>query len=525
MSQLNSSIENLLLTIEYYKGSMSDFRAAVVLGKYHSCAFFSRTLAWKTCFLTDSLNTRVWPERLRTSRRVFRDLCRRQDMKVPWWSLDPDCDLYAPRPASASSPGPHHSSRTSVSAELGPLRLPRTPASADPLSQPGLDLSESSDTSDSPGPQKSPDLFKDSGSSRISGLPESSGSSECPAVSRSPPQDDSDTDVLHSVFVDVQRLFPGDPRFHDGSPAAVRRKRNVTTMLYIWAKCNPQVGYKQGMHEILGLLYVYMADGAVEMPLADDDSFSAADRGVLALFDAHFLQHDVFALFNRFVGASGVAAQFYQSESSLMVLINAVDALLMKVDQLVHYNLVTKLRLEPQLWIIRYLRLLLSRELDMRLLAVLWDKFMAAELLLPAGLMCLPHLVQFVVVVLLVRIKPDLMTCDFSEALTLLLHYPVAAKTAADPHFLDSLFHDAYLLYQNRSNDLKLYEHGLRLARKAGTGVSVLYLRPTTPVVSPRSSVESSLPTAEATRAANMAFEKTRLEMRLKKKAQLMVRP
>lgn len=496
MAQLNSNIENVLLTIEHYKGSMPDFRAAVVLGKYHTLPFFSRVLAWKACFLTDSLNTPVWAERLRISRLVFRDLRQKSDMKVPWWTLDSDCDLYVLPQSSTHSSKPHS---TKSPASVKARQLQRIPIDADPLSQ----------------PDPLSDPLSGSGAESAVSDPFKSGVASC------------DADLLHSVVVDVQRLFPGELLFHDASPAAVRRKRHVATMLYVWAKCNPHVGYKQGMHEILGLIYVNMAREAVDMPAATDAAYTAADRGILALFDAHYLQHDVFALFNRFVGASGVVAHFYQSEQQLMNLIAAFDALLMKVDQLVHYNLVTKLRLEPQLWIIRYLRLLLLRELgsDMAPLSVIWDKLMAAELLLPAALLCLPNMVLFLVVVLLVRIKAELMVCDFSEALTLLLRYPIASKIAADPHFLDSLFLDAYDLYQNRANDLKLYERGLRLARKAGTGASVLYLRPATPVLSPRLSAETSIPTAEATRAANMAFEKTRLEMRLKKKAQLMVRP
>lgn len=478
MAQANTNIENVLLTVERYKGSMVEFRHAVVHGKYHGCGFFSRVLTWKACYLTDSLNTPAWAERLRNTRRVFRDLRHKPDMKVPWWTLDADCDLYvSPQTSSA------HGSKTHAKGAVAPRQLDRVRIDHDPLSLPPSD------------PLSSADVLT------------------------------PDADLLRSVVMDVQRLFPGEALFHAASPAAVRRKRHVVAMLYVWAKCNPQVGYKQGMHELLGLIYVNMAREAVDIPPPADTSYSAADRSILALFDAHYLQHDVFALFNRFVGTSGVVAQFYLSEQRLMDLIAAFDALLMKVDQLVHYNLVTKLRLEPQLWIIRYLRLLLSRELgpNMDQLSLLWDRLVAAELLLPAGLLCLPNLVLFLVVVLLVRIKSELMVCDFSEALTLLLRYPIAAKTSAHARFLDSLFSDAYDLYQNRGNDLKLYEHGLRLARKAGTCVSVLYLRPTTPVLSPRLSTETAMPTAEATRAANMAFEKTRLEMRLKKKAQLMM--
>lgn len=463
----NKIIENVLLTIEQYKGSTADFKQAAVLGKYGRMPFFSRLLVWKVCALTETLNMREWHERLRTLRTVYHGLRQNREMRVPWHALDDECDLAEPKSKSESDKSKtdkaeraqrRQLAKTAVSADEDPLRLVPQGREA------GVDQTE------------------------------------------------LDGELLRSIVLDVQRLFPGEEFF-----VVAHRRRHIATILYVWAKCNPQVGYKQGMHEILGLIYWNMARESVEVPAA----YSSDDRAVLALYDVQYLAHDVFALFNRFVVASGVVGDFYASEAQLMLLVEQFNALLMKVDQLVHYNLVTKLRLESQLWIIRYLRLLLARELgDVELISKLWDRLVAADLLLPKP--CVPQLTIFLVIVLLLHIKRELMLCDFSEALTLLLRYPIGAKTASHRDFVDSLFDDAYLLYQSRENDLKLYEVGLRLSKRALGGVSVTY--------SPKVSLDTPLPlplpmppTAEESRAAKMAFEKTRLEMRLKKKAQLML--
>ena len=47
-------------------------------------------------------------------------------------------------------------------------------------------------------------------------------------------------------FQDVVRTLPGDPVFREE-----RTRKMMKTMLFIYAKRVPQMGYKQGMHELL----------------------------------------------------------------------------------------------------------------------------------------------------------------------------------------------------------------------------------------------------------------------------------
>ena len=49
-----------------------------------------------------------------------------------------------------------------------------------------------------------------------------------------------------SDFQDVVRTHPGDPVFREE-----RTRKMMKTMLFIYAKRVPQMGYKQGMHELL----------------------------------------------------------------------------------------------------------------------------------------------------------------------------------------------------------------------------------------------------------------------------------
>lgn len=477
MSRESATISKVLLTIEQYKGSLSAFCCSILLNEYNrKCDTFSRLFAWKSCLLTETLNIPSWELKLSASRAVYHLLKRNPEMAVPWSRLDADNEFYM---APAGGGTPHSSTRPL-------LRIQNV--AEDPLSS-----------------HSAPILGSTSGDSSTW------------------TQDDGE--MLDAIIFDVQRLFPGEAFFHDGSSAAHAAKRLLMTVLYTWCKCNPNVGYKQGIHEILGLVYLNMHRESVDVPCTEE--YTADDRQILSLFDIQYLEHDVFALFNRFIVSSGVACTFYDSEARLMRSIESFDSLLMKVDQLIHYNLITKLRLELPLWAVRFFRLLFLRELgnDLDVPALLWDMFVAAELTKPVGQTHLADLVICVTVTLLIHLKTELMLCDFSEALLLLLHYPISTKMNLYPDFMWQVFKDAYHLYLIRDKDLKLYEYGLKLNKMYNSRIRVNVSGSAMPSQSPKSSM--ALPTLADTRVAKMHFEKDRLEMRLKKKAQeiLLLKP
>ena len=146
----------------------------------------------------------------------------------------------------------------------------------------------------------------------------------------------------------------------------------------------------------------------------------------------------------------------------------------------------------------------------------------------------------FLVIQLLIQQKTELVTSDFSECLSLLLHYPMPNFTSAASRdqYIQVLYHDALKLYEKRNNDLKLFEYGNKLNKKYNPGLKIsLGYRNSSDFSecnSARSSVDSLGSTKEHTlnledalprndRAEKMRFEKMRLEMRLKKKAKLMI--
>lgn len=461
MLRENDTISKVLLSIEQYSGRVELLRDGVLNNDYTPAKkHFSRLLLWKACIVTETLNFHQWDNKLQSSRVVYHKL--RHDMKVPWYALEKDNEFYCSSEHREKQANRHH--------------LSRTRAHADPL-----------------------------------------GAIETYSEYQ------TDHDLLESIILDVRRLFPGDPHFSADTQLAMERKRQLIRILYIWSRCNPSVGYKQGIHEILGLIYINLSRESLDIPKTN--TFSKDDRAILSLYDSRYLEHDLFTIFNRFVVSSGIINHFYTSEELLMKAINTFNMYLMKVDQLVHYVLITKLRLESQLWIIRYFRLLLLRELgpDLETPSMLWDKLAVIDN--HAGLSPIPGVIMFLIVTLLVHIQDDILICDFSEALSLLLHYPFAEKLRGDPEFVNTVFLEAYKMALYKNNDMKLYEFGCKLNKKYNRNIRATP-RVSNEVTRSRSSTPTLSPSHSATKnpkAENMAFEKTRLEMRLKKKVQTML--
>lgn len=479
MVSINDTISRALSTIDQYK-SLTQLKTAVSEGEYsHLQKHFSRLLVWKSCLITDSLRLQEWDAKLAATRVVYHKLAQASEMLVPWWTLEKDSIYYGEKKGSSAS------RNSSVSRSSSVRRLVKTNLTRisvdDPLAEKNARIPSRSPT---PGPYT---------------------------------PSEADLDLLQTIIMDVERLFPGEPFFHSPTTASLDAKKQLIEILYVWAKCHPLVGYKQGIHEVLGVIYINLYQESVD--ILPTNTYSADDLRILALYDRHYLSHDLFTILSRFLVASRVTLRFYEGEDVLWRAIEDFNANLMKVDQLIHYNLVQKLKVELQLWIIRYFRLLLLRELnDVGVTSALWDRLVVAE-----G--PISDIIGFMVIVLLINIKSDLITCDFSEGLSLLLHYPVPEQPYV---FVDSLFKDAIKLYERRDNDLKLYEYGLRLNQKYNPNLRVsMSFNGTT--VSAKSSSESSRAVSPSrgnkaqVRAETMAFEKTRLEMRLKKKAQQML--
>ncbi|KAI1633747.1 rab-GTPase-TBC domain-containing protein [Biscogniauxia mediterranea] len=240
------------------------------------------------------------------------------------------------------------------------------------------------------------------------------------------------------ILQDVQRL-PDEPFYHQPHIQTL-----ILDVLFIYCKLHPEVGgYRQGMHELLAPI-VHVVDQDAIDPV-DAASDASADLRMVEMLDASFIEHDSFALFSKVMDC---AKSFYEvgdlpkdsastpidlsqqpPTSSIIEKSQFIhETCLYKIDPELSMHLKT-IEILPQVFLIRWIRLLFSREFPFQQVIILWDTLFAVD---PTF-----KLIDFVCTAMLVRIRWELLNADYTVALQLLLKYP-PPKAPHGPHtFID----------------------------------------------------------------------------------------
>ena len=174
-------------------------------------------------------------------------------------------------------------------------------------------------------------------------------------------------------------------------------------ILFIFCKLNRDIGYRQGMHEILApVLWVVSRDAIDPDSLKETQDISAdQDSLILASFDARYIEHDSFTLF----------CIIMQTVKSFYELGNADQAMgspIVERSKRIHEGYLhqadvelaehlTAIEILPQIFLIRWIRLLFGREFAFEDVLSLWDILFAEDPTL--------DLVDLICVSMLLRIR------------------------------------------------------------------------------------------------------------------------
>lgn len=89
---------------------------------------------------------------------------------------------------------------------------------------------------------------------------------------------------------DVDRCMPDNAYFRQPET-----QRMLLDILFVFCKLNPDVSYRQGMHELLApILWVVERDAVASK---SDGDLSEQDQTLYRVFDSDFIEHDSFTLF------------------------------------------------------------------------------------------------------------------------------------------------------------------------------------------------------------------------------------
>uniref|UniRef100_A0A3P9LQR1 TBC1 domain family member 5 n=1 Tax=Oryzias latipes TaxID=8090 RepID=A0A3P9LQR1_ORYLA len=239
-----------------------------------------------------------------------------------------------------------------------------------------------------------------------------------------------DKELKGMIKQDVFRTFPEIRYFQDDD---VRTK--LTDILFCYARENEQLLYKQGMHELLApIVFVLHCDHQTFQHASE--TASPSEEMKLHTFYSKLLLHAMFSQlmetaepwfssFEREVRKgkeemlSSIPFARPQDAGPSVAIVTKVnriqDQLVKKHDTELHMHL-NRLEIAPQIYGIRWVRLLFGREFPLQDLLVVWDALFADSITL--------DLVDYVFVAMLLYIRNALTANNFQTCLGLLMHYP-----------------------------------------------------------------------------------------------------
>lgn len=180
-------------------------------------------------------------------------------------------------------------------------------------------------------------------------------------------------------------------------------------ILFIHCKLNRDVGYRQGMHEVLApMLWVVSCD-AIDgdrstSPVEDDPPKYASIRDY---FDSQYVEHDTFTLFGIIMQTvksfyemgtiSTVSPSSASSNSPIIERSRRIhEVYLRQADPELAEHL-TAIEILPQIFLIRWIRLMFGREFPLDHVLIVWDVLFAEDPTL--------DLIDLVCVSMLLRIR------------------------------------------------------------------------------------------------------------------------
>ena len=214
-----------------------------------------------------------------------------------------------------------------------------------------------------------------------------------------------DNELKERIRMDVERTYQERPLFQHEEI-----QRMMTSILFIWSKHNTDLGYKQGMNELLAIvLFIAFCE---HCPKHVSD-ISEATEGILReLNDPMCLEADVYTLFNRIMNLgvrdlfnpvlkttkggkpaknlfawdheaekNQLIGQDKSQESDVSIVLKRCHRIHHRFLQAVDVELYRHLEsesVEPQMYLQRWLRCLLSRELTLAHTLIVWDAMFAA---------------------------------------------------------------------------------------------------------------------------------------------------
>ncbi|XP_015212980.2 TBC1 domain family member 5 [Lepisosteus oculatus] len=241
-----------------------------------------------------------------------------------------------------------------------------------------------------------------------------------------------DKELRGMIQQDVMRTFPEMQYFQQD---AVRNM--LTDILFCYARENEQLLYKQGMHELLAPIVFILHCDHQAFQHASETAYPSEE--MKSLLNPAFHEHDAYAMFSQLMETAEPWFSTFERQVrkgkeemitsipfarpqdtgpsvAVVTKVNRIQDQLIKKHDIELYMHLNRLEIAPQIYGIRWVRLLFGREFPLQDLLVVWDALFADSITL--------DLVDYIFVAMLLYIRDALIASNYQTCLGLLMHYP-----------------------------------------------------------------------------------------------------
>ncbi|CED83991.1 Ypt/Rab-specific GTPase-activating protein GYP6 [Phaffia rhodozyma] len=238
-----------------------------------------------------------------------------------------------------------------------------------------------------------------------------------------------DVELRKEIKKDVERTYPDIPYF-----TLPRVQKILTTILFLYSTLHSNVGYRQGMHEICAAILL-----AVDLDSIERNGTNEVEHTL----DRENVEHDTWSIYEAVMRSAVVWYQWKEEpvlksgekpQQPIVQLCNHLHGTALRVLDPQLWTKLEELGIEPQIYGIRWIRLMFTREFSLDDAMRMWDGIFSADPTL--------KMIEYICIAMLLRIRNEIIYADYSEALTILLRYP----TSEPPLLIPLLLQQAILL-------------------------------------------------------------------------------
>ncbi|XP_019353440.2 TBC1 domain family member 5 [Alligator mississippiensis] len=241
-----------------------------------------------------------------------------------------------------------------------------------------------------------------------------------------------DKELRAMIEQDVTRTFPEMQYFQQENVRKI-----LTDVLFCYARENEQLLYKQGMHELLApIVFILHCDHQAFLHASEA---AQPSEEMKVLLNPEYLEHDAYAMFTHLMQTAEHWFSTFEHDSqkerdammtpmpfarpqdlgpsiAIVTKVNQIQDHLLKKHDIELYMHLNRLEIAPQIYGLRWVRLLFGREFPLQDLLVVWDALFADSITL--------DLVDYIFVAMLLYIRDALISSNYQTCLGLLMHYP-----------------------------------------------------------------------------------------------------